>query len=315
MPIQTGTPSNCQAYYLAEADDNCNTVLTEYDYITESQFFAWNPALSGNCNGLWVGYWYCVAAFSDADASYPVPATVTTVPSPTGTGSPSDCAAWYLATLGDDCDTLVAEFGTFSQDQLIAWNPSVWADCSNVVVDTYYCVAVPGSPTSRTATLPASTTAPTAIATQTGMASNCGDDVWLVSSSDTCTSVTSANGISLTDFEGWNPAVVAADGTCALTEGYYVCVGTANGASSSTTSGGGVTTTTTSISSLSTTSAATTTTSSSGGAVTTPSPVQSGMTSGCVRFYWVEAGDGCWAIANSAGIDLRQVSLHIPPRV
>lgn len=265
---------------------------------------AWNPALAGNCNGLWVGYWYCVAAFSDADGDYPVPATVTTVPSPTGTGSPSDCAAWYLTTLGDDCDTLVAEFGSFSEEQLIEWNPSVWSDCSNVVEGTYYCVAVPGSPTTRTTTLPTSTTAPSSIPTQTGMADDCGDNVWLVSDSDTCASVVSANGISLDNFESWNPAVVASDGSCSLTTGYYVCVGSGSNTTTTTSSTStGAITTTTSTSSTSTSAPATTTT-SSGGAVTTPSPIQSGMTSGCVRFYWVESGDGCWAIADSAGIDL-----------
>ncbi len=33
------------------------------------------------------------------------------------------------------------------------------------------------------------------------------------------------------------------------------------------------------------------------------------MTTGCHRFYFAQAGDGCWAIANSAGIDLKYVSL------
>ncbi|EUC40695.1 carbohydrate-binding module family 50 protein, partial [Bipolaris oryzae ATCC 44560] len=35
-----------------------------------------------------------------------------------------------------------------------------------------------------------------------------------------------------------------------------------------------------------------------------PSPTQAGMVAGCRRFYLVQAGDGCWAIANSAGIAL-----------
>jgi hypothetical protein len=29
------------------------------------------------------------------------------------------------------------------------------------------------------------------------------------------------------------------------------------------------------------------------------------MVAGCKRFYLAQDGDGCWAIANSAGIDLR----------
>lgn len=294
MPVQTGIPTSCQAYYQAQADDNCNIILAEYTYITETQFMAWNPALAGNCNGLFLGYWYCVADFSGSD--YPAPATVTAVPSPTGTGSPTDCAAWYLTTTGDDCETLVAEFGTFSQADFVGWNPSVWSDCSNVLVGTYYCVAVPGTPTTRTAALSTSA-APTAIPTQVGMAADCGD-VWLVSSTDTCSSVVSANEVLLADFESWNPAVVAADGSCALAAGYYVCVEAATNTTSSTSPG---VTGTSPVSSTSTSPS----TVSSGVAVATPSPTQDGMTSGCVRFYWVELDDGCWAIANSAAIDLK----------
>ena len=32
---------------------------------------------------------------------------------------------------------------------------------------------------------------------------------------------------------------------------------------------------------------------------------QTGMVSGCVRFYNVESGDGCYAIAQDAGIPLK----------
>lgn len=46
-------------------------------------------------------------------------------------------------------------------------------------------------------------------------------------------------------------------------------------------------------------------TTSAGGAITTPSPTQGGMVAGCRRFYFVQPGDGCWAIANSAGIALK----------
>lgn len=93
---------------------------------------AWNPALSGNCDGLWAGYYYCVADFPSS--SLPMPPTVTTKPSPAGTGSPSNCAAWYLTTFNEDCDALILEFGTFSKNDFILWNPSVWSDCSNFQV-------------------------------------------------------------------------------------------------------------------------------------------------------------------------------------
>jgi hypothetical protein len=63
-----------------------------------------------------------------------MPPVVTTTPSPIGTGSPGNCADWYMATVGDNCDTVVAQFGTFSKSDFITWNPSVWSDCSNFQV-------------------------------------------------------------------------------------------------------------------------------------------------------------------------------------
>lgn len=35
-----------------------------------------------------------------------------------------------------------------------------------------------------------------------------------------------------------------------------------------------------------------------------PSPTQTGLSSNCTRFYKVERGDGCWAIANDNNINL-----------
>ncbi|KAK9769569.1 putative LysM domain-containing protein [Seiridium cardinale] len=53
-----------------------------------------------------------------------------------------------------------------------------------------------------------------------------------------------------------------------------------------------------------TTTTATATASSSGDGVTTPSPVQTGMTSNCDQFYLVQARDGCWAISQAYDISL-----------
>ena len=115
----------------------------------------------------------------------------------------------------------------------------------------YYCVAVPGTPTSRTSSM-ASTTPPADRPTQTGIASNCGQ-YWLVSTyvptsnsinymsplelsihrSDTCDTITAFNNITLSDFLSWNPSVGTT--SCSnLVPDYYVCVGLSS--SSSTTS-------------------------------------------------------------------------------
>ncbi|OJJ99923.1 carbohydrate-binding module family 50 protein [Aspergillus aculeatus ATCC 16872] len=60
-PTQSGIPSNCDEYYVAQTGDNCATVATKYD-ITEAQFLAWNPAISSDCTtGFWADEAYCVS--------------------------------------------------------------------------------------------------------------------------------------------------------------------------------------------------------------------------------------------------------------
>lgn len=45
-------------------------------------------------------------------------------------------------------------------------------------------------------------------------------------------------------------------------------------------------------------------TTTTGNGIATPTPIQSGMTGSCKKFYKVVANDGCWAIANAQKIDL-----------
>lgn len=83
-----------------------------YSYITEEQFFAWNPALNGDCQGLYLGYYYCVANFGN---DLPMPPTITASASPTATGTVSTCDAWYMTVPGDNCAAIAEFFGTFSE--------------------------------------------------------------------------------------------------------------------------------------------------------------------------------------------------------
>lgn len=115
-PTQTGIPSSCANFYQADADDNCDTVVAIFSYATKDQFLDWNPALNGDCQGLWKGYYYCVGVNNGDATDLPLPATVTTTPSPTGTGTVARCAAWYMTTVDDDCADIVEIFGRFSED-------------------------------------------------------------------------------------------------------------------------------------------------------------------------------------------------------
>ncbi|KAK2760016.1 hypothetical protein FQN54_002752 [Arachnomyces sp. PD_36] len=151
LPTQSGVPQNCQAFYHAKANETCRDVLKN-GFPTREEFFEWNPALKGNCDGLWEGYWYCVAAYEDGFP--PPPPTVTSSPSPVPTGQTDSCTSWYQATGDETCDDVVRVFVAFSKADFISWNPSVGSDCGGMEKGLFYCVGVPGTPTTRTGPVP-----------------------------------------------------------------------------------------------------------------------------------------------------------------
>jgi hypothetical protein len=116
------------------------------------------------------------------------------------------------------------------------------------------------------------------------------DAFYLVVSSDTCADIASSAGISVSDFESWNPTV--GSDCSGLWLDYYVCIGIVGGNTSSTT-----TTTTTTSTSMSTST-------STGNGVTTPTPYETGMVDDCDTFHLVVSGDDCADIASDAGITL-----------
>lgn len=140
----------------------------------------------------------------------------------------------------------------------------------------YYCVAVKGTPTTRTA--PYSTTATSSLPLTT----NCAD-TWFVGVGDSCQSIVDANDISMTNFLLWNPQLSATKPSqCSVVANSYVCVGIAGNNTS--TSVPGPTTSSTLSGSTTTSSTSTSSTASStstGGAVSTPLPTQAGMVAGC----------------------------------
>lgn len=177
-PSHGAMPSNCKSYYFAQAGDRCDNVLAANTLLTRDQFFAWNPVLNSNCDGLWSGVYYCV--WAGGDSALPAPPTVTTKPSAAAPSIVSNCASWYLATSGDTCQLIVDMFGRFSLASFVSWNPSVGTTtCAGIKDDVYYCVAVPGTPTTRTTTIP-SATSPADPPTQSGIAEDC-TSLWQVS--------------------------------------------------------------------------------------------------------------------------------------
>ncbi|PYH81903.1 hypothetical protein BO82DRAFT_414824 [Aspergillus uvarum CBS 121591] len=282
-PAQAGMASDCQDYYITESNDTCTSIVSFLGYITEEQFIAWNPAVGTDCSDIQSGYYYCIWS----GTSLPMPSTTATLPSPVQTGIISTCTAWYQATDGDDCTLIVDEFGTFSESDFLSWNPAVLSDCSGLVVGDYYCVAVPGTPTTRTASVSALPT-PT---TPAGTISTC-VSYWLVGTGDNCTTIATANGISTSDLVDWNPSL--GSNCTGLAVNTYICVGVPSNDTTTISSS-------TSINSMTSTSTGATTTTTAGA---TPSPIQTGMTTGCIRFYKVQANNDCYDIALDAGVAL-----------
>ncbi|KAF3384739.1 LysM domain-containing protein [Penicillium rolfsii] len=295
-PVQTGIASDCQEYYITEDGDDCTNITSSLGFLTEEQFIEWNPAVGTDCSGIETDYYYCVWN----GTSLPLPSVAHVLPSPVQTGIISSCTAWYQADDEDTCDLIVEIFGTFSKSDFLSWNPALESDCSGLAVGDYYCVAVPGSPTSRTisvSSLPTPTTPANTI-------SYC-DQFWLVETIDNCTTIAIANGVSVSDLETWNPSL--GSDCSGLTANTYICVGIPDNSTTTITTATTNTLTGLSTSATSSSSATTPTISASTSTLSagpTPTPFQAGMTSGCVRFYYVETNNDCYDIALDAGIAL-----------
>ncbi|KFY43831.1 hypothetical protein V494_01795 [Pseudogymnoascus sp. VKM F-4513 (FW-928)] len=138
------------------------------------------------------------------------PKATSTVPSPVQEGIIDTCTDYYKALDGDDCWKITARFG-FTLAEFIQWNPAVDKTCAGFWLGYYYCVAIPGRPTSTIATGPAPTA--TVIegtsyplppsATGTGSTPKC--NTWYVMKfGNTCDLITNQFGITKTQLNLWN---------------------------------------------------------------------------------------------------------------
>ncbi|KAK3933774.1 hypothetical protein QBC46DRAFT_462929 [Diplogelasinospora grovesii] len=224
-PTQSGIPSNCDAYYVAQSGDTCATVEATYK-ITDAQFHAWNPAVSSDCtSGFWAGEAYCVGvATSTSPPTTTTTTTSTTVtpPGPTQSGIPATCDEYYLAQSGDTCASVEAKFG-ITDAQFHAWNPAVSSDCtSGFWANEAYCVGISGSTSVTTTTTGTASVTPPA-PTQPGIPTNC-DEYYVAQSGDSCSSVEAKYGITDAEFHAWNPAV-SSDCTSGFWADEAYCVG------------------------------------------------------------------------------------------
>ncbi|KAK2742841.1 hypothetical protein FQN57_005132, partial [Myotisia sp. PD_48] len=208
-PTQEGIINTCVSFYKAISGDSCSSIVDTYGTFNLETFVNWNPAVKADCSGLWVGYYYCVGIPGTLTSKPTSTATITTPtgPSPTQTGIIKTCNRFYKAVSGDSCSSIVDTYGTFNLETFVNWNPAVKADCSGLWVGYYYCIGIPGTPTSKPTSTATTPTGPSP--TQTGIIKTC-NRFYKTVSGDSCSGIVDKyRTFTLDNFISWNPAVKA----------------------------------------------------------------------------------------------------------
>ncbi|KAL4951977.1 hypothetical protein BDW69DRAFT_201055 [Aspergillus filifer] len=258
---QPGQPDSCYKWHQVQRGDTCGSIQARYSaWLSFEELLEWNPGLAADCNYPFLGWWVCVASRRD-QVSYDYPTQNSTqlvlleptsynvtvrptdlptfVPSPTQSGLAPSCQAYYQAGKNDNCTTIIDQwyksgdfetcpllalrFGNFDVKDFIVWNPAVGKDCERIMPDTWYCVGIGDTPTTRTEPFP--TALPTSLyPRQPNIIKTC-TFFWPVELGETCEDIASSNGISIFLFTLWNPDVVKEAGECKnLIPNYEVCV-------------------------------------------------------------------------------------------
>ncbi|EFQ99447.1 LysM domain-containing protein [Nannizzia gypsea CBS 118893] len=292
-PTQDGMVNTCAKFYQAVSGDTCDKIVIKYGTFTLKNFVTWNPAVKGDCSGLWAGYYYCVGVPGTPTAppstTMPPTPTAPSGPSPTQGGIIATCRQWYKAESGDTCLKIVDKYRTFSLAQFQSWNPAVGSDCTGLWAGYYYCIGIPGTPTQPTSTStsrPPTTTTPSGPSpTQPGIISTCNRFHQAVAG-DSCYVIANKYGtFTVEQFIKWNPAV---NSDCsALFLGYYYCIGIPGTPTSKPTSKPPTTPTGCPNPSL-------------------PTPTQPGAVCQCKKWHKVESGDYCDSIIRKYNINADQ---------
>ncbi|KAI1860817.1 uncharacterized protein JN550_011279 [Neoarthrinium moseri] len=279
-PIQPGMVENCDAFYLVQSGDNCEVIASK-NGISVTQFLTWNTDIGGSaCNGLWAEAYVCVSVIGHTPATPTTtkPGNGIATPTPTQPGMVDNCDAFYKVASGDNCDVIAAKNG-ITTSQFLQWNTEVGGTaCNGLWAEVYVCVSVIGHTPTPTTSKPGNGIA-TPTPTQPGMVANC-DAFHKVVSGDSCATIASKNGITVTQLAAWND--VGGTSCPGLWLDVYVCVSIVGH------------------------TPATPTTTRPGNGVATPTPTQSGMTPNCKSFHFVATGENCATIASKYKISTTQ---------
>ncbi|CAI7645618.1 unnamed protein product [Penicillium pancosmium] len=223
---------DCDFSTTADAGDTCSSFASNWG-LSVDNLKQLNPGIS--CPDLDTSKSYCVIGTATEErpsttststttkTTTTSKSTTTTVTapsnSPTMPGVASNCDGFYQVSSGDQCDTIAAKYG-ISEAQFKSWNSQVDAKCSNLWLDYYVYVHVPGATTTSAPQPTAEPSGPTP--QMPGIVSKC-KKYHLIEDGDGCYSINTAAKITLAQFRTWNTQV---DASCSnLWLGYYVCVG------------------------------------------------------------------------------------------
>ena len=277
--VAPDTNPKCSRYYTVKADDTC-AVVAQLNGISLDDFYLLNPSVDqAKCSNLWLGSAYCVRPVGDI----------------------RDYPEYYIKLSLNPClamDRPPSCYTTYPEAPYWEWPTATVSDTATAPVTT--STALPPRPT-LTEDLPlapgsradcASYTHNRNLTSRHGLNTN------------TCTFAAYLVGVDVADFLSWNPSLarnydVKNATACTLQFGLRYCA-------SARTKTPNISGSSSSISSSSTpgTASRTTTTRTNSDGIATPTAIQPGMVPNCNKFYFVQPGDGCWAIANSQGIDL-----------
>ncbi|KAF9247440.1 hypothetical protein DTO006G1_3392 [Penicillium roqueforti] len=152
----------CNFSSVPNKGDTCSSFASSWGQ-TLANFQALNISIS--CSTLTAGQSCCVVG-TVKDEPATTTSTITTTAlttttstsqyDPTQSGIPPSCDGFHLIASGDQCDTIEAKYG-ITEAQFKAWNPSIDSSCSNLWLDYYVCVQIPGATTTTSTPQPTST--------------------------------------------------------------------------------------------------------------------------------------------------------------
>ncbi|PWY82543.1 LysM domain-containing protein [Aspergillus eucalypticola CBS 122712] len=213
-PAMPGIVDNCDEFYKVSFGDHCDTIAET----------CWNSEINDSCSNLWLDYYICLHGPGSTATTPETPEPTEdpgSSPTPQMPGIVEHCDEYYKVASGDKCEAISKSYD-ISTAQFKSWNTKVNDDCSNLWLDYYVCVHIPGTTTTTTAA-PDPTNDPSSPMPQLpGIVENC-NSFHLIKDGENCWSISNEAGITLAQLHEWNTELNAACDNLWL--GYYVCIG------------------------------------------------------------------------------------------